>query len=596
MKLITVDFETEGLEARYDKSCGIRCVGFYNKTFKKVLSSREAEAKLWELADTHKLIIHNASFDMSVIRTHYGTELYEKLQFHDTQVMAYCIDTTQGNSLEALASKYFDDHKISIDDFRTVDIRRLAKRCIKDCELTYELYKVLDEELKVDENAYLHYKHIELPYVKLIIEMELNGLGIDLGRLEWLEKALNRLSSYVSKKLHKSCYTRSHVHWKGQRRHGSMLLDGSWYEPTYSNIAGQQVWEHTKLEVWNTGSSTQNAEVIKKLYPRVDFEFRKTKDGKLTVDSKELSDWAKYYKLPVLTQLASKNRQTKLLEFCTSLSNNAVDGRIYASMNQCVTRTGRLSSSKPNLQNIPARGSSGAKFRKLFVPGEGRKLIVGDLDRIELVVLAHYLEEYGFSTYMAEAIRAGDDIHSINAESWNCPRDMAKKVIFTLVYGGGDLKLAITLGIPVAQVREIKQAIFRATGLEEFRASVILSCRRNKGVLHDILGRRLCVPEILSSNQEKRAAGERRINNYLIQGSAGSIFKVLQLTAKDNLGDMPVDLLNVVHDEALYEADGAVAEEAAPILTESFSNDDLLNVPIRAEFHTGTSWYAAKVA
>lgn len=592
MKTITCDFETQDLAARYDKDCAIRCVGFYNNSYRKVLSAREAEEKLHELAGTHRFIFHNASFDMAVIRTHYGIELFNKLKYHDTQLLAYCLDASQKVSLQELAKKYFNKSKVSIDDFRTVDIKRLALRCLKDCELTYNLFKALRSEIEADEDAYNHYAKIELPYVKLIIEMELNGLGISEQELRRLYASLTRLTEYTSRKLHKHHSVNSTTHWRGNKRWSGMLDNGEWFETTYSNLSGTQVWEHTKLELWNHNSSTQNALVLKKLYPRAGFDFRETKDGKITVDSKELSDWAKYYKYPVLTLLAAKSKQAKLLDFCSNLNEHNKNGRIYASMNQCVTRTGRLSSSNPNLQNIPARDAKGKRFRKLFVPAEGQLLVVGDLDRIELVVLAHYLEEYGYSTYMADAIRAGDDLHQLNADNWKCKRDQAKKVIFTLIYGAGDLKLASTLGCDIREVRAIKQNIFDATGLEDFREQVIRQCKRNDGVLHDIMGRRLCVPEIMSSNPEKRAAGERRINNYLIQGSAGSIFKYLQLKAKRTVPN--VDLLNVVHDEAIYSASVDYAEEASTLLTQAYSNDSILSVPVRASFKAGQNWYAAK--
>lgn len=595
MKLIVCDFETEDLHAAYDKGCKVRCVGFYNRAYKKVLSPKEAEEKLWELSKTHRVIFHNAAFDLSVIKTHYSRELYEALQVHDTQLMAYALDPTQGNSLEALCNKYLGSSKVVIKDFRSVPIRKLAQRCMKDCKLTYELYKLLHEELTEDEDAWNHYLNIDLPYVKLVVDMQHNGLKVAEDSLANLAKVLKRMNSALGKKLHKEYPVFSKQHWKGYHEYASMDDKGEWFYSSYSNISGTRVWEHCKYEPWNTNSPTQTTKVLRKLYPEVDFEFRKTKDGKETVDQKELQVFADYHKLPLLNLLAAKSKYSKLLEFTSTIGDHLRNGYVYADMNQCVTRTGRLSSSNPNLQNIPAR-EKGTRFRKLFVAPEGYKLIVGDLDRIELVVLAHYLEEYGYSTYMADAIRAGEDLHQLNADNWNCERYHAKKVIFTLVYGSGDFKLAATLGVTLERAREIKQAIFKTTGLDEFREYVCRAARRANGVLHDIMGRRMVVPELLSSNHAVRASGERKINNYLIQGSAGSIFKYLQLEAYDALQEADLHPLhcNVVHDESIYMDAIDVAYEVAEVCTKAYSNDDILCVPIRATFNVGDSWYSAK--
>lgn len=601
MKLIVCDFETEDLAAAYDESCKIRCVGFYSKSYKAVLTAKEAESKLWELSKTHRVIFHNASFDLSVIWTHYGRELFDALQVHDTRLIAYCLDSTQKNSLEVLSNKYLGKGKVGIDDFRTVSINKLAHRCFKDCKLTYELYLKLMDEFADDEEALEHYYTIELPYVKLIVEMQLNGLGLDAKALYHYTEVLERFSQYTERKMFKHHSVNSATEWKGQYEHFSLLSDGTPITTYYSNIKGGKKWWQTELDWWNPNSATQNTQVLRKLYPKTQFSFRLTKDGKETIDSKELKDFAAFFNLPLLRVMATKAKLKKMLEFANTLKLEAVQTstglRIYASMNQCVTRTGRLSSSSPNLQNIPARDGYGNRFRKLFVPARGKALVVGDLDRIELVVLAHYLEEYGFSTYMADAIRAGQDLHQVNADNWGVERTAAKKVIFTLVYGSGDFKLAGTLGCTVERAREVRRAIDESTGLSEFRDFVVRSAKNAGGVLHDLMGRRLYVPELLSSNSEKYAAGVRQINNYLIQGSAGSIFKYLQLEAKEAILDselpMPA-LCNVVHDEALYEQELECAEDTALVLTKAFTNDSLLSVPIRAEFKVGASWYEAK--
>lgn len=600
MKLMYADFETRGLESAYTTECPVVLLGVRSKTIKKVIGPHKIKEWLEATVDEYKYVWHNSAFDMSVIKTHYGEDLYNRMRFHDTMLMAYCNDTSlQSFSLDNLAEHYLGRKKVKVADFKAASKQELAQRVIGDLALTKELFELLVDELRDDERAWDHYRRIELPYVRRIIEMQLNGLQVDETKLAHVDQLLNRYQAKLSLRITRTHYALPGKHWKGRQNYVSMLSSGDWFETTFSNIAGERRWEHSELEVWNTNSPQQTAKVLRKLYPKTKWEFRKTKDGKDTVSSEELIELAEQKQLPLLHYLASANKTSHYQSsFTAPIQKYMRDGRIYASMNQCVTRTGRLSSSKPNLQNIPRKGKVGAMFRDLFVAGPGNKILVGDLDRIELVVLAHYLEEYGFSTYMADAVRAGTDLHQVNADAWECDRDPAKKGIFTLIYGAADDKFADTMGLSLERSRQIKAKIQETTGLFDFREMVVRNCRNNGGVLHDILGRKLCVPEVLSNNQTIRASGERKICNYLIQSSAGSIFKVLQNDAEVMLQEAGltklVKLNVVVHDESVYEAASEVAELACSVLDSAYNDMGLLSVPITAKFQIGNSWYEAK--
>ena len=609
MKLLFCDIETRGLEAAYDPECQVVLGGFMGSGIKKVVGAAKLGGFLSSVVDKYRLVFHNSAFDLSVIKTHYGDELYERIQYHDTMLMAYCLNTAiPSYSLDNLAELFLGKKKVKVADFRTASQEQLIKRVIGDIKLTQDLFYQLKEELQEDEEAWEHYKGIELPYVRRIIEMQLNGLQVDTAKLAHTDKLLNRYHSKLSLSIRKKFYAFKGGRWKGRNDYTYLMPNGEWFESSYSNLGGKQTWEHCKLEPWNPNSPQQTCKVLKKLYPRVEWNFRKTKDGKDTVKSEELIEMAEVKNLPLLNLLANQNKTSHYISsFVTPINKLMRDtGRIYANMNQIVTRTGRLSSSNPNLQNIPRKGKVGSLFRSVFTARPGYSVVVGDLDRIELVVLAHYLEEYGFSTYMADAIRSGADLHSVNTESWICKqsdvsaetwarsRDAAKKGIFTLVYGASDEKFAHTMGMSIAQAQEVKLKIQESTGLFDFRDMVTRQAIANGGLLHDWLGRRLYVPELLSA--ETKAEGERKINNYIIQSTAGSVFKVLQNDASFALNILDIDnyLCVVVHDEAFYEVSTEQVDEAISVLNSSFCNDQLLNIAVTANFKAALNWKDAK--
>ena len=602
--MIICDIETEGLEATHDVNCKVRLIGMLDMEQKKCyFTSLEKFPKYRDMWSDREWCFHNAKFDLQVLyNNNVSLDLFN-LKLHDTQVMAYCWDTSLASySLDNLSKLYLGHRKVQVDDWKEASMELLVERCKKDLELTAALFEYLHANMLSDPEAYAQYLNVEVPYVKIVALMEQSGALVDIPALENYGKVLERYLGVLDRAKNKLFYSfrSGTVKYSRTKEQEWLPLSKTFATTYYSNVKGEKKYQRTELDVWNTNSPEQNATVLSMLYPRYDFQFRQTKAGKLTVNSKELTS----YDVP-LSQVIKKyvDAEQKLSSFVRPILSFQKDGVVYGKFNQTVTRTGRLSSSEPNLQNIPRKGKHGAKFRSFFIAEEGNMLVVGDLDRIEIVVLAHYLHVLGFSDYMAEAIRAGVDVHSVNTEKWfgltpddkdflHYRNDFAKTLIFSIIYGAGVLKVARQLKVSKEKAKDVMAKVDAELNLQAYKDSVALACRQNGGVLHTVMGRRLVVPEILSSNQEEYQSGYRKINNYLIQGSAGDIFKELQLRASDKLYIFP-DI--VVHDEAMYSMeDNARNRRNCTRLSEIYSADDILSVPITCQFNTGKTWKEAK--
>ena len=603
--MIICDIETRGLEATYDTNCEVVLIGMLDtSTGKAAVSNLSNFLKYLDKWSTQEWVFHNAKFDLQVLLCHLPgfRDTFYNLAIHDTQVMAYCLNSSdKGYSLDKLSEKHLGHKKVVVRDWENASIELLVERNVKDLQLTAALYEVLSLQLQQDEQAMAQYLNIELPYVKLICLMEQAGAPLDEAALDILHEELTK--EVQSLELERSSYYYSFktgtTKFMKNEQSEYLPLTKKWNTVLYSNSKGERKYARTELDVWNPNSPEQNATVLQSLYPKYQFNFRKTKTGKLTVNSEELAS----YEVP-LSETVRKHidAEQKLSSFTRPMKERLRDGRIYGSFNQTITRTGRLSSSNPNLQNIPRKGEKGKAFRKLFKAAKGFKLVVGDLDRIEIVVLAHYLKTLGFSSYMAEAIETGVDVHTANTKQWfNLTgeeddfaywRDVAKKIIFSIIYGAGAKKVESSLKLGLKRTKELIGTVEQQLNLVEYKNYVVESCKHQGGVIHTVLGRRLVVPELLSNDQEEYASGFRKVNNYLIQGSAGDIFKELQLRAYYEL-EYFAPLL-VVHDEAVYEVCEPVADKYAKLLTEVYSAKGILSIPVNCQFNVGDTWAEAK--
>jgi len=283
------------------------------------------------------------------------------------------------------------------------------------------------------------------------------------------------------------------------------------------------------------------------------------------------------------------------------LAEVAADGRIHATFNQTVARTGRLSSDAPNLHNIPVRSEEGRRFREAFVPADGCDLLVADYNQIELRVIAHLAEDPG----LIEAFRTGQDIHATTAsrifevdpaDVTVEQRSKAKMVSYGLAYGMEAYGLGQRLGIPTSEAQEILDAYFVAfPSVRAFMERTVAEAR-DRGYTETVFGRRRRIPELSSNQRNVRMAGERQAMNAPIQGLAADIFKValVRLDAAITGRGLGSRLILQVHDEVLVEVPDGELDAATEVVRDAMVGAFDLRVPLEVNLSHGTSWAAAK--
>ncbi|MBR0161909.1 MAG: DNA polymerase I, partial [Oscillospiraceae bacterium] len=278
----------------------------------------------------------------------------------------------------------------------------------------------------------------------------------------------------------------------------------------------------------------------------------------------------------------------------------ASDGRIHTSFQMTVTATGRLSSTEPNLQNIPVRKELGAQIRTMFAAPAGSVLVDADYSQIELRLLAHISDDHA----MQEAFLSGEDFHTVTASKvFNVPleevshtlRSRAKAVNFGIVYGISAFSLAQDIGVRPAEARAYMDAYLeRYSGVREYMHAIVEQAKRD-GCVSTLWNRRRDLPELKSSNYNMRAFGERVALNMPIQGTAADIIKLAMIHVRDRLHreDLRARLVLQVHDELIVECPEAEAEQVKSLLKEEMENVVQLSVPLTVEAKAGRTWAEA---
>ena len=372
---------------------------------------------------------------------------------------------------------------------------------------------------------------------------------------------------------------------------------------------------------YNKEISARLDEITKEIYDTVGYEFninspkqlgsalfeklalphgKKTKSGYST--SAEVLESLKY-EHPAVALILQYRTYSKLKStYCDGLLKViGEDGRIHSSFNQTETRTGRISSTEPNLQNIPVRTELGRELRRFFIAKDGCVLVDADYSQIELRVLAHIANDKA----MIEAFKNNEDIHSITASQvFNLPPEMvtktmrsrAKAVNFGIVYGIGAFSLSKDIGVTRREADNyIKNYLAHYSGVDEYMKRTVEDAKRD-GYVTTMFGRRRYLPELTSSNFNLRAFGERVARNMPIQGTSADIIKIAMIRVRNRLKaeNMQAKLILQVHDELIVEAPENEADRTARILEEEMENAVKLNVPLIAEAGKGKTWYEAK--
>ena len=510
-----------------------------------------------------KIIGQNIKFDKNIL-ARYGINISSIK--NDTMMMSYVLDASATrHNLDALSSYYLNYKTSTFEDvagkgvkqvtFDKVPIAEATHYAAEDADITLRLYEELVTKLEAVKSLKALNQEIEIPLIEVLSEMEQNGAILNSKILNAQSKDLeNRI-----KKLEKSAY----------------------------DLAGEE---------FNLGSTKQLREIFfDKLGYRV---IKKTPGGQPSTDEKVLAELAEEYELPKVLlehRTLSKLKSTYTDKLPGQISNST--GKVHTSFHQAVTTTGRLSSSDPNLQNIPIRTEDGRRIRQAFEPSEGHRFISADYSQIELRVMAHMSKDEG----LLKAFQEGEDVHSKTAsEVFNVDieevttdlRRNAKAINFGLIYGISAFGLGKQLGITRNLAAEYMAMYFeKYPGVKEYMESTKKLAGEN-GYIETLFGRRLYLRDINASNAMRRQASERAAINAPVQGTAADIMKIAMIKMHKLIKETNIDakLILQVHDELILDTPAKEIDQVIELVTESMMGAANLDVPLEIDIGIGDNW------
>ena len=473
-------------------------------------------------------IAQNLKYDMTILGN-YGINI--KGTLYDTMLAHYIIEPEQRHGMDYLANNYLNYEPVSIEtligakgkkqgNMRDVPLETIKEYAAEDADVTLQLKSILDKELKKTEQEKLLYE-VEVPLVSVLSTMEREGVKLDV-------KALSDLSDILNKDL--------------------LVTQTEIYE-----IAGME---------FNVGSPKQLGEILFEKM-KIDEKPKKTPTGQYATGEDVLSNYEADHEIvkKILDFRELSKLKSTYVEALPLLISKKT-GRIHTSYNQAVTATGRLSSTNPNLQNIPIRTERGREIRKAFIPRDNEHLILSaDYSQIELRIMAAFSED----TSMVEAFNQGIDIHSTTAakvfgvalaDVSSDMRRKAKMVNFGIIYGISAFGLAQRLGIPRGEAKDIIDAYFvQFPNVKTFMDECVNKARETEYV-ETILGRRRYLRDINSRNQTNRGFAERNAINAPIQGSAADMIKVAMINIHEFIKteNLKSKMILQVHDELVFDA------------------------------------------
>ena len=510
-----------------------------------------------------KVIGQNIKFDRNIL-SRYGINL-NSIE-NDTMLMSYVLNSTASrHNLDALAQHYLNYKTTTFEEvagkgvkqitFDLVPIDKAVHYASEDADITFCLYEELKSKLAKEPILSALLEEVEIPLIRVLSDMEQAGTLVN----EKILKAQSKNFSERIAKLEKEAY----------------------------GLADQE---------FNLGSPKQLQEIFfgQLNYPII----QKTPGGQPSTAENVLKQLAEDYELPKIIlehRTLSKLKSTYTDKLPLQISANT--GRIHTSFNQTGTSTGRLSSSDPNLQNIPIRTEDGRRIRQAFESSKGYQLISADYSQIELRVMAHLSKDES----LIKAFQEGQDIHSstasevfeVNIKEVNSDqRRNAKAINFGLIYGISAFGLSKQLGINRNLAAEYMDIYFsRYPGVRKYMEK-IKSDAKKIGYVETLFGRRLYLPEISTGNAIRRQAAERVAINAPVQGTAADIMKKAMLAVHDSLIKEKIDakLILQVHDELVVESNKKDSERVSEILMNSMSNAAKLLVPLDVEIGIGKNW------
>ncbi|MAX96927.1 MAG: DNA polymerase I [Alphaproteobacteria bacterium] len=505
---------------------------------------------------------HNFKYDWQLLKRQ-GVDV---APVDDTMLLSYVLDGSQhSHALDNLALLYLDHEMVKFESvvgkgkkqitFDQVDIPTATGYAAEDAEATLRLHRILKPRLAADRMAYV-YERIERPLVPVIGAMELAGIAVDAGILRSMSEDFAKRLQVLEGEVHKLAGTEFNL--GSPKQLGEVLFDN----------LGLPGGKKSKTGVWSTA-----VDVLEPL-----------------ADQHEVV--AKLLEWRSLSKLKST--------YTDALQDDIVDGRVHTSFSMAATNTGRLSSSDPNLQNIPIRTEEGRKIRTAFVAPKGHVLIAADYSQIELRLAAHMA---GIEA-LKDAFRNGIDIHAATASQvFDVPLDemtpelrrRAKAINFGIIYGISAFGLAKQIQVPMGEAKAYIDAYLgRFSELTEFMEDT-KEYAREHGYVETLFGRRCYVPGIQDKNPASRAFAERQAINAPLQGTAADIIKRAMMRLPGALAEagLKTRMLLQVHDELIFEAPVDEAEQALALIRKIMSKSATLDVPLEVEANQAESWASA---
>jgi DNA polymerase-1 len=571
---IAFDTETTGLDALEAEMVGFSLSWEAHTAYYVALPSERSEAQTWlEFFRPHferidaTWIGHNLKFDLQIL-ANYGINLVGTLR--DTMLAHYLIEPDQRHGMDALAQNYLGYRPISIDSLigakgknqksmRDLPASEVAEYAAEDADVTWRLHEAFKPKLaEAGLERVLH--DLEAPLIPVLAGMERAGMAIDL-------EGLARYSA-------------------------ELAIDSARLESEVRELAGVD---------FNLGSPKQLGEVLfdrLKLDPKA----KKTKTGQYATGEEVLENFRKAH--PIVDKLLEWRQVGKLKSTYVDALPELVNprtGRIHTTFNQAVAATGRLSSTNPNMQNIPVRSERGQRVRDLFVAGgPDRVLLSADYSQIELRVIASMSGDSG----MIDAFLSGEDIHAATASKvFGVPlaevsreqRSQAKTVNFGIIYGVSAFGLSQQTNLSRSEAKEVIEQYFATyPGIKKYIDDQVAAARA-QGYVETLLGRRRYLRDIDSRNQAVRGHSERNAINAPIQGTAADIVKLAMIRIHGRLQreGLKSPMILQVHDELVFDAYSTEVESLRELVKAEMESAFVLKVPLVADTGVGCTWLQA---
>ncbi len=573
-KIYSFDTETTSLDFHKAELVGFSLSYKNNSSFYCPLSHNSADDInlpfddtvdiLRELLEDKSLTVigQNLKYDINVLKKY---SVIFKNRIEDTMLMSYVISSSGKHDMDTLSSKFLDHKPISYESvagkgkdqisFADVEISKAAEYACEDADLTFLLYQKLSRLLKKDKKLLKIYTEIEIKLMLIIADMEYIGVSLN-------NKELSKQSQNLAKRIDK-------------------------IEKNIYKISGRE---------FNISSPKQIQEIF---YDELKLPIlKKTPKGQPSTNEDVMSQLAEDHELPNLV-LSYRNLLKLKNTYTDKLGNQVSDisNRLHTSYNQTITITGRLSSSSPNLQNIPIRTDDGKKIRSAFIPREGYKLFSADYSQIELRIMAHLAKDPA----MIESFLTGEDIHSSTArkvfnikdEPSSDQRRAAKAINFGLIYGISAYGLAKQLKIDNVEAKGIIDTYFaKYKRVKEFMEELkeLASKQEYVETMH---GRKVFLPNISHSNFQVRSAAERTAINAPIQGTAADIIKIAMINIKEWLireNIHNVFMIMQVHDELVFEIEDSDIHRYGDKISDLMGSAEKLSVPLLVNTFSGSNW------